>query len=149
MSPVTISLLSPMNQQANYGHLDASYRAAGGLDGITRLVDAFYGYMETLPEAKAVLAMHSDDLVLSRQKLSYFLSGWLGGPKLYSQHFGSIRIPQAHRHLPVKESERDAWMLCMKKAVADQPFDPAFKDYLIEQLWVPAKRVHQACQNSQ
>ncbi|RMJ04631.1 Group 2 truncated hemoglobin YjbI [Marinobacter litoralis] len=135
-----------MNSEAlQYGQGDTSYRAAGELDGITRLVNAFYDYMETLPEARKILAMHRPDLTESRTKLAYFLSGWLGGPRLYAEHFGSINIPMVHRHLPVGEEDRDAWMLCMKKAVADQPFDESFKVYLIEQLWVPAERIRSVC----
>ena len=128
-----------------YGDADTSYRAAGELEGITRLVNAFYDYMETLPEARRILAMHRPDLTESRTKLAYFLSGWLGGPRLYAEHFGSISIPMVHRHLPVGEEDRDAWMLCMQKAVADQPFDESFKVYLIEQLWVPAERIRSVC----
>lgn len=129
-----------------YGSGDASYQAAGELPGLLKLVDTFYGYMETLPEAKAILAMHPADLVLSRKKLAYFLSGWLGGPKLYAEHFGAIGIPSAHRHLAIGYVERDAWMLCMSKAVAEQPYTKAFKLYLLEQLRMPAEVIRQACE---
>ncbi|TNE82758.1 MAG: globin, partial [Gammaproteobacteria bacterium] len=73
-----------------YGDADSSYQAVGGLKGITRLVDRFYDLMDSLPEAKTLRAMHSLDLTDSRQKLVYFLSGWLGGPKLFTEHFGPI-----------------------------------------------------------
>lgn len=129
-----------------YGVGNASYRAAGELSGLLQLVDAFYTYMETLPEAKQVLRLHSPDLALARKKLTYFLAGWLGGPKLYSEHFGPIAIPKVHRHLPVGKKERDAWLLCMERAIADQPYEPAFKTYLLAQLRIPAERVRQACQ---
>ncbi len=130
---------------SEYGVADSSYHAAGGLPGLTRLVDAFYDYMDSLPEARGIRSMHKPDLSQSRKKLAYFLSGWLGGPKLYSEHFGSINIPRAHKHLPIGHREVDAWMLCMRMAVADQPFDNGFKNYLIEQLSVPAERIRIAC----
>ena len=132
-------------ESSEYGVADNSYKAAGGLAGLTRLVDAFYDYMESLPEAKVVRSMHKPDLTESRTKLAYFLSGWLGGPKLYSEHFGSIAIPSAHRHLPIGHSEAEAWILCMQKAVAEQPFAEDFKVYLIKQLRVPAERIRLAC----
>lgn len=131
---------------AIFGQLDASYLAAGQLEGITRLVDDFYDFMESLPEAQTIRAMHAQDLTLSRKKLAYFLSGWLGGPRLYREHFGAISIPMVHRHLAVGEAERDAWILCMQKAVDKQPYEQAFKTYLIEQLKVPAERIKVACQ---
>ncbi len=129
-----------------YGQLDASYQAAGGIEGITQLVNDFYDFMETLQEAKVIRAMHSDDLTQSRQKLAYFLSGWLGGPRLYRDKYGPISIPMAHRHLNVEALERDAWILCMQKAVEKQPYEESFKVYLIEQLKVPAERIRMACE---
>lgn len=128
-----------------YGVGDNSYNAAGGLDGLTRLADAFYKHMQSLPEAKTIRDMHKPDLSESSKKLAYFLSGWLGGPKIYSETFGSIIIPQAHKHLDIGHDEVEAWILCMQKAVEEQPYQEAFKAYLIEQLRVPAERIRLAC----
>jgi hemoglobin len=123
-----------------YGTDDASFQAAGGVEGIRVLVDAFYDAMETLPQAKTVREMHPDDLTESRDKLARFLCGWLGGPKLYREKYGSIAIPRAHNHLDIGPAERDAWLLCMEEALKDQPFANDFKAYLLEQLFVPAER---------
>lgn len=131
-----------------YGINDNSYQAAGKLAGIEQLVADFYQYMDSLPEAAVIRAMHQADLTLSQKKLSYFLSGWLGGPKLYGEHFGSINIPQAHCHLPVNETERDAWLLCMEKALNDQDYPADFKHYLMCQLRIPAERIRVASQTN-
>ena len=56
-----------MNQP--FGTADASYRAAGGLDGLRRLVDDFYHFMDSLPEAAEIRAMHPDTLDSARDKL--------------------------------------------------------------------------------
>ncbi len=130
-------------QPVVYGVEDASYQAAGQLQGITELVSAFYDYMDTLPEAEVIRKMHPTDLTLSKDKLTLFLSGWLGGPRLYSQKYQPISIPQVHRHLAVASKERDAWLLCMHKAAQDQPYSESFKKYLLEQLFVPAERIRQ------
>lgn len=126
--------------QQPYGTDDASFLAAGQYDGIKALVDAFYDAMESLPEAQTIRAMHPDDLTESRDKLTRFLCGWLGGPKLFSEKYGAIRIPVAHRHLEIGPAERDAWLQCMKVAAEAQPYPEDFKHYLLEQLWVPAER---------
>lgn len=131
-----------------FGTGDSSYRAAGELPGLIKLVDAFYYYMDTLPEAKTIRDMHREDLSEVKKKLAYFLSGWLGGPRLFSEHYGQINIPGVHRHFTVKEAERDAWISCMQSAVADQPYDAAFKTYLIEQLRVPAERIRVVCDDT-
>lgn len=133
------------HESGQYGVGDCSYKAAGEISGITQLVDSFYNYMDSLPEAKTIRAMHREDLSSSSKKLAYFLSGWLGGPRLYSEHFGSINIPSVHRHLSIGNEESEAWILCMQKAVDDQAYDESFKTYLIAQLRVPAERIKIAC----
>ncbi len=136
---------SNLNTFNEYGQGDATYRAAGELDGITCLVDAFYQRMDQLPEAKTIRDMHPKDLTLSRKKLAFFLSGWMGGPKLYREHFGPISIPRAHCHLPIDTAGRDAWLLCMEKALTDLEYPETFKNYLIKQLSVPAESIRLMC----
>ena len=133
------------NNKYGYGKGANSYRAAGEIEGITRLVDDFYAIMDVLPEAKIIRAMHPQDLSESRKKLTYFLSGWLGGPRLYAQYFGGISIPGVHQHLAIGDTERDAWLFCMQKAIDVQDYQDSFKEYLIAQLKVPAERIKQTC----
>lgn len=135
------------NRSCEYGVKDNSYKMAGKLLGITQLVNEFYNNMATFSESKKIRDMHPEDLSLSKQKLTYFLSGWLGGPKLYTEHFGSINIPLAHKHLSVGVDESEAWLLCMKKAVDNQNYEPSFKVYLMEQLRVPAERIRMVSAN--
>ena len=135
-------MTKPINPDG-YGIGDSSYQAAGGIDGLTRLIDLFYDYVDTLPEAKVIRVMYPEDLTLPKQKLAYFLSGWLGGPRLYQEHFSSISVPGSHSHMNIGYAERDAWLLCMKKAVDEQPYADSFKTYLIEQLSIPAERIRQ------
>lgn len=119
------------------------YQEAGELAGITRLVDEFYVNMDTLPEAETIRSMHPEDLTESRKKLTYFLSGWLGGPKLFLQHYGPISIPVFHKQSPIQYKERDAWLLCMQRAIAVQPYSDQFKAYLLAALSIPAERVRE------
>lgn len=124
----------------SYGVDDASFQAAGRQSGIRKLVDRFYEVMDELPEAQNIRAMHPDDLAIARDKLTLFLCGWLGGEKLYSKKYGPIIIPRAHARLDIGEAERDAWLACMNIALNEQEYAPEFKQYLVEQLFVPAER---------
>ncbi len=128
-----------------FGQLDASFKAAGGVEGIEKLVRDFYALMDRLPEAERIRAMHADDLELSIDKLSRFLCGWLGGPRRYQEKYGSISIPGVHSHLRIGEAEKQAWLLCMKQAIGKQNYSPEFSEYLLTQLSVPAERVKQVC----
>jgi len=131
-----------LNQQEESAHT-TPYQAAGELVGITRLVGEFYNNMDTLPEAQTIRNMHPEDLTESRKKLTYFLCGWLGGPKLFQQHYGPISIPGFHKQFPIGYEERDAWLLCMQRAIAVQPYSSELKDYLLAALSIPAERVRQ------
>lgn len=136
------------DKSCEYGVKDNSYKMAGELLGITQLVNEFYNNMATFKASKKIRDMHPEDLSLSKQKLTYFLSGWLGGPKLYAQHFGSINIPFAHKHMSIGHEESEAWLFCMQKAVDQQNYESAFKKYLMEQLRVPAERIRMISANS-
>lgn len=128
----------------DYGVGSNSYEAAGELAGITALVDVFYANMESFADAATIRTMHPQNLTKSRKKLAYFLSGWLGGPRLYAEHYGDISIPAFHKNFPIGEAERDAWLLCMHKAISVQPYAASFKEYLFAQLKIPAERIRQA-----
>ncbi|WP_394388848.1 group II truncated hemoglobin [Shewanella woodyi] len=130
-------------RSCEYGVGDNSYKMAGELAGLTQLVDEFYNNMDEITGAKKIRDMHPADLTESRQKLVYFLSGWLGGPRLYREHYGPISIPKSHQHLHIGLEESEAWLSCMEKAVAKQPYEAPFKLYLMEQLQVPAQRIRQ------
>ena len=123
-----------------YGVGDASYRAAGAAGGIRALVDVFYGFMDSLDEAQTIRALHPGDLTKARDKLARFLSGWMNGPNIYQPKYGPIHIPRAHSRLPIGLEERDAWLLCMKRALEEQPYAEEFKRYLLRELAVPAER---------
>ncbi|MDQ5911578.1 MAG: hemoglobin [Pseudomonadota bacterium] len=135
-----MGLEAKITDKPQYGVGDASYQAAGGEVGIRKLVNDFYDVMEHRPEAQKIRRMHSADLTVSRDKLTLFLCGWLGGQQSYSQKYGPIRIPQVHSHLEIGSRERDAWLQCMQEALKTQPYPADFKEYLLEQLYVPAER---------
>ena len=104
------------------------------------MVDVFYDFMDTLPDARGIRALHPPDLSTSRDKLARFLGGWLNGPNTFEEKYGSIHIPRAHAHLPIGVEERDAWLLCMQRAIEQQPYAEDFKRYLLRELAVPAER---------
>ena len=125
----------------NYGIEDASFQAAGGEVGIRKLVDRFFDRMSSDARFSVIYEMHPEDKEVSRDKLARFLCGWLGGPKLFQEKYGSISIPRVHEHLAIATPERDQWLTCMRESVAEQAFDDSFKTYLLEQLFVPAEGV--------
>ena len=134
-----------VTQQESYGKGDATYQAAGGQVGIRRLVDCFFDIMASDPHYATIYQWHPEDKETSRDKLALFLCGWMGGPRLFEEKYGRVRIPEAHRHLQVTAVERDQWLGCMSRALAEQDYPPELVNYLMQQFYIPAERVRQAC----
>ena len=116
-----------MSSHPPYGVEDASYRAAGGLDGLRRLVDDFYRIMDESPAAAELRRIHPADLSASRDKLTCFLSGWLGGPPLFEQKRGPPRLRMRHAPYTIDGQARDEWLLCMRLALTEQVPDMDFR----------------------
>jgi hemoglobin len=110
------------------------YEAIGGEQAIRSLVDRFYFYMDILPEAQGIRAMHQPSLASAKDKLFKFISGWLGGPNLYIEEFGHPMLRARHFPFAIGEAERDQWMLCMNKALAEMTMDPRLRTNMQEAL---------------
>ena len=131
----------------NYGFEDATYKAVGGYDGLVKLVDDFYDAMDTLPQAKRIRDMHPDDLEVTKDKLVYFLSGWMGGPRIYPEKYGKgISLPMVHQYIKITADDAKAWLTCMQHALDKSDYPQDLKDYLMEQLAFPANRIYQVSQ---
>ncbi|HIF9075252.1 TPA: group II truncated hemoglobin [Photobacterium damselae] len=123
----------------NYQDPKVCFTAAGKEPGITQLVASFYHFIDTCPEAKNIRAMHPDDLTITKEKLTTFLIGWLGGPQEYTEKYGSMNLPGAHRHFAIGIEEKQAWLNCMQKALDEQNYDELFKRHVMVQLSFPAE----------
>ncbi|GAB4119698.1 MAG: group II truncated hemoglobin [Rubrivivax sp.] len=108
------------------------YEALGGEAGVRALVDRFYDLMDLEPGYARLRALHPQDLSGSRDKLFWFLSGWLGGPDLYQRRFGHPRLRARHLPYAIGLTERDQWMACMVSAMAELNVDPALAERLAQ-----------------
>ena len=106
------------------------YEVIGGETAIRTLVERFYYYMDTLPEAKGIRDIHQADLTSAETKLFKYMTGWLGGPNLYIEEYGHPMLRARHLPFAIGESERDQWMLCMNKAIDEVSMDPRLKTSL-------------------
>jgi hemoglobin len=98
------------------------YERLGGALGVRKLVTRFYDLMSELPEAREILAMHPAELASSREKL--------GGPQLYMQRRGHPRLRMRHLPFRIDNAARDAWMLCMTKALDECCEDTLLREQL-------------------
>ena len=105
------------------------YERIGGEAGVRRLVHRFYEIMDTMPEAAGIRDLHAD-MARAQDRLFMFLSGWMGGPSLYTEQFGHPRLRMRHMPFPIGESERDQWMACMTQALDETVDDVALRNEL-------------------
>ena len=83
------------------------------------LVDRFYDLMDFEPGYARLRAVHGTTLESAREKLYLFLSGWLGGPSLYTDRFGHPMLRARHLPFAIGAVERDQWMACMVQAMEE------------------------------
>ena len=91
----------------------------GGDAKVRELVERFYDLMEFEAKYAVLRAAHGTSLVSAREKLYLFLSGWLGGPPLYSDRFGHPMLRARHLPFAIGTDERDQWMACMLQAMEE------------------------------
>jgi hemoglobin len=107
------------------------YAVVGGDAGVRALVDRFYDLMEMEPAFAGIRALHGASLAGPREKLYLFLSGWLGGPQLYVERYGHPRLRARHLPFPIASVERDQWLACMRRALADAEVPAPLADKLM------------------
>ena len=95
------------------------YELLGGDAKVRELVDRFYDLMDFEPAYKQLRAVHGNTLDSAREKLYHFLSGWLGGPPLYTDRYGHPMLRARHLPFAIGDLERDQWMACMVQAMEE------------------------------
>lgn len=114
--------------------MSTHYDQLGGAEGIRLLVDRFYDLMDTAPEAANIRTLHARSLKASREKLYKFMSGWTGGPQLYVEEYGHPRLRMRHFPFAIGARERDEWLWCMDRALAEHEGPEELKTHLRERL---------------
>ncbi len=99
------------------------YARLGGEPAVRALVDRFYDLMDLEPAFAGLRVLHPADLGGSRDKLHWFLCGWLGGPNHYIDRFGHPMLRARHMPYRIGIHERDQWMACMVQAMQEQGVD--------------------------
>jgi hemoglobin len=66
---------------------------------------------------------------------SRFLCGWLGGPQHFVERFGHPMLRARHMPYRIGIEERDQWLACMSRAMAELQFDPQLARRLEESFF--------------
>ncbi len=115
-----------------------AYELIGGEARVRELVDRFYDLMDLEPEFAGLRALHPASMDGSRDKLFWFLCGWLGGPNHFIERFGHPRLRARHLPFEIGISERDQWMRCMAMAMQDVGLSEDLQMRLLQALFQTA-----------
>ena len=117
---------------------DTPFEWMGGEGQVRALVDRFYDLMDLEPAYKELREAHGSTLQDARDKLFWFLCGWLGGPDHYQQRFGHPRLRMRHMPFSIGILERDQWLACMDQAMGDIGVDAALRARLAQSFFQTA-----------
>lgn len=120
-----------MNSEANNPE-SSPFERIGGEARVHELVERFYDLMELEPAYAQLRAVHGSTLDDARQKLHWFLCGWLGGPDLYQERFGHPRLRMRHMPFSIGIKERDQWVACMAQAMGECAVPEDLRTRLVE-----------------
>lgn len=121
------------------------YQAIGGAAVVDALTRRFYELMDTLPEAARCRAIHPPNLDGSREKFYEYLTGYLGGPPLYTDKRGHPRLRSRHFPAAIGPAERDEWLLCFRRAMNETVENEKLRMI----IWEPIERLAFHMQNKE
>ena len=123
--------------------LTTLYQAIGGDPVVRALTHRFYELMDSLPEARNVRAVHPPSLMGSEEKFFEYMTGYLGGPPLYTDKRGHPRLRSRHFVAEIGPVERDEWLLCFRRALDETIASQSLRDL----IWAPVERLAYHMQN--
>jgi hemoglobin len=104
----------------------------GGSKTFADLVSHFYALVSVDPILRP---MYPDmNLEGAAQRLQMFLEQYWGGPTTYSDQRGHPRLRMRHAGFFIGPTQRDAWLACMRVAVAGLDIEEGPKVQLWEYL---------------
>ena len=111
------------------------FESIGGEAAVRALVDRFYDLMDLEPAYRELRALHPPSLDGSRDKLHWFLCGWMGGPQHYVERFGHPMLRARHLPFAIGIRERDQWVACMQQAMHEQAVDETLAQRLAQSFF--------------
>ena len=115
-----------------------SFEWIGGEEKVKALTNRFYDLMDLEPGYQVLRGVHGTELVNARQRLCWFLCGWLGGPQHYTERFGHPALRARHMPFKIGIAERDQWLACMDQAMGETGVDDELRARLRESFFKTA-----------
>jgi len=111
------------------------YELIGGAETLSRLVDTFYDLVKQNP---VISPLFPDDLSPVKERQYMFLTQFLGGPPLYTEHRGHPMLRARHMRFPIGVKEAEAWLSCMNEAMDRTGLKGEIREFIFERLRITA-----------
>ncbi|WP_314002557.1 globin [uncultured Paenibacillus sp.] len=111
------------------------YDAIGGAPAVRRLVEAFYPRVQAHP---LLSPLFPEDITPVMEKQYMFLTQFFGGPSLYSDRHGHPMMRARHLPFPITKERADAWLGCMRGALAESGLPEELQTLVLQRLSGPA-----------
>ncbi|MDF2720391.1 MAG: hemoglobin [Paenibacillus sp.] len=111
------------------------YAAIGGAETIAKLVQAFYPKVQDHP---LIGPLFPENILPVMEKQTLFLTQFFGGPPLYSNEYGHPMMRARHLPFPITNEKADAWLDCMRRALAEIGLEETLQRVVLERLKGPA-----------
>jgi hemoglobin len=92
------------------------FERVGGREGVARLIDTFYDYVEADPDLRPLFPA---DMHPGREKQKWFFEQWMGGEPLYSERFGHPRLRRRHFPFVIDRRAAGRWLRHFNQALQD------------------------------
>ena len=132
IAPATSAVPTTAETTTHVADADSAFALIGGEPALDALVGRFYDLMELEPQYTELRAVHGNTLDDARQKLFWFLCGWMGGPDYFQERFGHPRLRGRHLLFSIGIKERDQWVACMDQAMLETEVPEPLRSRLSE-----------------
>ena len=132
IAPATVVVSTTAETTTHVADADSAFALIGGEPALDALVARFYDLMELEPQYTELRAVHGNTLDDARQKLFWFLCGWMGGPDYFQERFGHPRLRGRHLPFSIGIKERDQWVACMDQAMLETAVPEPLRSRLSE-----------------
>lgn len=117
--------------------MNTFYDRVGGSKTFSDLVSHFYARVALDPILRPMYP--EKDMKGAAERLQMFLEQYWGGPTTYSESRGHPRLRMRHAGFSIASAERDAWLTCMRDAVAGLEIEDGLKVEFLEYLEMAAQ----------
>ncbi|TDF98625.1 globin [Paenibacillus piri] len=111
------------------------YEMIGGAGTVRSMVEAFYPKVQSHP---LIGPLFPDNIDPVKEKQYLFLTQFFGGPPLYSEQYGHPMMRARHLPFEITPQRADAWLGCMKEALAEIGMEAGLAELVLQRLQGPA-----------